>query len=236
MSAKIYLIPTTLGDSPVKNVIPQYVVEIINQTNYYIVENIKTARRYLIKAGIQTKIDSLTFYELNKHTSPENYELFLNPIKENQNIGIISEAGTPGVADPGADIVALAHKKNIDVVPLVGPSSILLSVMASGLNGQNFAFVGYIPIKKNERIRKIKELEKRSQIDNQTQLFIETPYRNQHLLNDLITTCHPETLLCIATDITLPSEFIKTRKIKDWKKGLPDLRKRPTIFLLHQKN
>ncbi|MFO7829603.1 MAG: SAM-dependent methyltransferase [Bacteroidales bacterium] len=234
MSAKIYLIPTTLGDSPVENVIPQYVVDIINQTHHYIVENVKTARRYLIKAGIQTKIDDLTFYELNKHTSPENYESFLNPIKENHNIGIISEAGTPGVADPGADIVSIAHRKNIPVVPLVGPSSILLSVMASGLNGQNFAFVGYIPVKKHERIKKIKALEIRSKLENQTQLFIETPYRNQQLLNDIISTCNPETMLCIASDITLVSEFIKTKKIKDWRKGLPDLKKRPSIFLIHQ--
>ncbi len=234
MSAKIYLIPTTLGNSPVENVIPQYVIDIINQTNFYIVENIKTARRYLIKAGIQTKIDELTFYELNKHTSPENYETYLHPIKQNQNIGIISEAGTPGVADPGADIVSIAHRKHIPVVPLVGPSSILLSVMASGLNGQNFAFVGYIPVKKHERINKIKMLEKRSKIDNQTQLFIETPYRNQHILNDLISTCHPDTLLCIAADITLSTEFIHTKKIKDWKKDLPDLKKRPSIFLIHR--
>jgi 16S rRNA (cytidine1402-2'-O)-methyltransferase len=160
MSAKIYLIPTTLGESPVENVIPQYVVDIMNQTNYYIVENIKTARRYLIKAGIKTKIDDLTFYELNKHTSPENYISYLNPINKNENIGIISEAGTPGVADPGAAIVSIAHRKNIPVVPLVGPSSILLSIMASGLNGQNFAFNGYLPIKKHERIKTIKELEK----------------------------------------------------------------------------
>ncbi|MGC9375369.1 MAG: SAM-dependent methyltransferase [Bacteroidales bacterium] len=234
MSAKIYLIPTTLGDSPVENVIPQYVVDIMNQTNYYIVENIKTARRYLIKAGINTKIDDLTFYELNKHTSPENYISYLNPINKNQNIGIISEAGTPGVADPGAAIVSIAHRKNIPVVPLVGPSSILLSIMASGLNGQNFAFNGYLPIKKHERTKTIKELERKSKQENQTQIFIETPYRNQHLLNDLFSTCQPETLLCIAADITLSSEFIQTKKIKDWKKGFPDLKKRPTIFLLHQ--
>ncbi|PLX13260.1 MAG: SAM-dependent methyltransferase [Marinilabiliales bacterium] len=234
MSAKVYLIPTTLGDSPVENVIPKYVVDIINSTNHYIVENIKTARRYLIKAGIKTKIDDLTFYELNKHSLPETYNSYLNPIKENHNIGIISEAGTPGVADPGADIVALAHQKNIPVVPLVGPSSILLSVMASGLNGQSFAFVGYLPIQKHERIKRIKELEWKSQTENQTQLFIETPYRNNHLLDDIITTCSAETRLCIATDITLEEEFIKTKSVKEWKKGVPNLNKRPTIFLIHR--
>jgi len=233
MSAKIYLIPTTLGDSPVDNVIPQYVIDVINQTKFYIVENIKTARRYLIKAGIKTKIDDLTFYELNKHTNPKDFESFLQPIKDNHHIGIISEAGTPGVADPGADIVSVAHRKNIPVVPLVGPSSILLSLMASGLNGQNFAFVGYIPVKKHEKIKRIKAIEKRSKIENQTQIFIETPYRNQHLVNDLLSVCQSETLLCIATDITLKNEYIKTQKIKDWKKGFPDLKKRPSIFLLH---
>ena len=234
MSAKVYLIPTTLGDSPVENVIPSYVVDIINSTNHYIVENIKTARRYLIKAGIKAKIDDLTFYELNKHSSPEQYASYLNPIKEGRNIGIISEAGTPGVADPGAEIAAIAHRKNIQVVPLVGPSSILLSVMASGLNGQSFAFVGYLPIQKPERIKRIKDLERRSQIENQTQLFIETPYRNQHLMEDILANCSSETKLCIAADITLESEFIKTKSVREWKKDIPNLHKRPTIFLIHR--
>ncbi len=234
MDAKVYLIPTTLGDSPLENVIPKHIVDIINSTKHYIVENIKTARRYLIKAGIKTKIDDLTFYELNKHSSPEEYDSYLSAIKENQNIGIISEAGTPGVADPGADIVAIAHRKNIPVVPLVGPSSILLSVMASGLNGQSFAFVGYLPIKKSDRMKRIKELERRSQAENQTQLFIEAPYRNQHMLEDILSTCSPETKICIATDITLESEFIKTKTVKEWKKGIPNLHKRPTIFLIHK--
>lgn len=234
MSAKIYLIPTTLGDSPVENVIPSYVVDIINQTNHYIVENIKTARRYLIKAGIKTRIDDLTFYELNKHSSPEEYNSYLNPIFDNQNIGILSEAGTPGVADPGAEIVAIAHQQNIPVVPLVGPSSILLSIMASGLNGQSFAFVGYLPIPKPERIKRIKELERRSQTENQTQLFIETPYRNQHLIEDLLTNCSLETKLCIAANISLESEYIKTKTIKEWKKSTPNLHKQPCIFLIHK--
>lgn len=234
MSAKVYLIPTTLGDCPVENVIPQYVVDIINSTNHYIVENIKNARRYLIKAGIKTKIDELTFYELNKHSSPEQYSSYLKAIKDNQNIGIISDAGTPGVADPGAEIVAIAHRKNIPVVPLVGPSSILLSVMASGLNGQSFAFVGYLPIKKPERIRRIKELERRSQAENQTQLFIETPYRNNHLMEDLLSTCSAETKIGIAADITLETEYIKTKSVKEWKKEIPNLHKRPSIFLIHK--
>lgn len=234
MSAKVYLIPTTLGDSPVENVLPQYVIDVINSTNHYIVENIKTARRFLIQAGIKTKIDDLTFYELNKHSQPDEYESYLNPIANSENVGIISEAGTPGVADPGADIVEIAHRKNIPVVPLVGPSSILLSVMASGLNGQSFAFVGYLPIKKNERVKRIKELEWKSQTENQTQVFIETPYRNNNLLDDIITNCSANTKLCIACDITLETEFIKTDTIKNWRKGVPNLHKRPTIFLIHK--
>lgn len=234
MTAKIYLIPTTLGNSPIDNVIPKYVVDIINDTQHYIVENIKTARRYLIKAGIKTKIDDLTFYELNKHSSPEEYHSYLDPIKDNKNIGVISEAGTPGVADPGADIVEIAHRKNIPVVPLVGPSSILLSVMASGLNGQNFAFLGYLPIKRPERSKRLKELEKRSQIENQTQLFIEAPYRNMQMMEDILSICSPDTKLCIATDITLETEFIKTKTIKDWNKEKPSIHKRPTIFLIHK--
>ncbi|MCG8411538.1 MAG: SAM-dependent methyltransferase [Bacteroidales bacterium] len=234
MSAKVYLIPTTLGDSSVEQVIPSYVIDIINSTHHYIVENIKTARRYLIKAGIKTKIDDLTFYELNKHSQPEQYASYLKAIKENQNIGIISEAGTPGVADPGAEIVAIAHRKNIQVVPLVGPSSILLSVMASGLNGQSFAFVGYLPIKKPDRAKRIKELERRSHVENQTQVFIETPYRNNHLFEDLLLACSAETRICIAADITLETEYIKTKTVREWKKDVPNLHKRPSIFLIHK--
>ncbi|MEA3318151.1 MAG: SAM-dependent methyltransferase [Bacteroidota bacterium] len=234
MNAKIYLIPTTLGNSDINSVIPQEIINIINTTDYYIVENAKTVRRYLIKLGIKKKIDDLTFFTLNKHTSQQEFESFLKPISENNNIGIISEAGAPGVADPGSEIVKIAHRKDIEVVPLVGPSSILLSVMASGLNGQNFAFVGYLPIKNPFRSKKIKELEKRSKTENQTQLFIETPYRNNNILKDLTNTCSAETKLCIATDITLETEYIKTKTIKEWKNNLPDIHKRPTIFLIHK--
>jgi len=234
MKPKIYLIPTTLGDSSITSVIPKEIIDIVNSTDHYIVENVKTVRRYLIKLGIKTKIDDLNFYTLNNHTSQQEFESFLKPISEGKNIGIISEAGAPGVADPGAEIVKIAHQKNIDIVPLVGPSSILLSVMASGLNGQNFSFVGYLPIKNPIRSKRIKELEKRSKNENQTQLFIETPYRNNNLLKDLISTCSSETMLCIATDITLETEFIKTKSIKEWKNNLPDINKRPTIFLIHR--
>ena len=232
--AKLYLIPTTLGDSKITDVIPELVTNTINNIDHYIVENVRTARRYLKKAGIISPIDDLHFFELNKHTSPSEINEYLKPIKENKNIGLISEAGVPGVADPGAEIVKLAHQNKIDVVPLTGPSSILLSLMASGFNGQSFAFVGYLPIKSNERSKKLSFLEKRSQSEDQTQMFIETPYRNQKLFDDLLTFCSNNTMLCIACDITLENEFIKTKSIADWKKNKPSINKRPTIFLIHK--
>ncbi len=234
MSGILYLIPTTLGDSPVNDVIPNNVKDIVNSINFYVVENIRTARRYLKNLDINTPIDDLIFYTLNKHTSDDELTQFLVPISKNNNVGVISEAGAPGVADPGADIVKIAHKKNIKIVPLVGPSSILLSLMASGLNGQNFSFLGYIPIKKHERINRIKIIEKNSFSFNQTQIFIESPYRNQSLLTDILQNCNAQTMLCIATDITLNTEFIKTKSIVEWQKNIPKINKRPTIFLLHK--
>ncbi len=230
-SGNLYLIPVTLGDSPVTSVLPEKVLDIIRHIDYYIVENVRTARRMLIKMGLQKPIDELTFFTLDKHTDRKEIDSFLAPAAQH-DIGLLSEAGVPGVADPGADIVKLAHQKNIRVIPLVGPSSIILAVMASGLNGQNFAFVGYLPVKKPERIHQIKELEKRSKLENQSQLFIETPYRNSQLLEDITSNCQPTTRLCIAADITLETEYIKTRTIKDWLKHLPQLHKRPAIFIL----
>ena len=234
MSGILYLIPTTLGDSLINDVIPNNVKEIVNSINFYVVENVRTARRYLRKLDINTPIDDLTFFTLNKHTTPDELTQFLVPISKNYNVGVISEAGAPGVADPGADIVKIAHKKNIKIVPLVGPSSILLSLMASGMNGQNFSFLGYIPIKKSERIKKIKIIEKNSFLFNQTQIFIEAPYRNQVLLDDILKNCAAQTMLCIATDITLDTEFIKTKSIVEWQKNIPQINKRPTIFLIHK--
>lgn len=234
MSGTLYLIPTTLGDSLINDVIPNNVKDIVNSINFYVVENIRTARRYLRKLDINTPIDDLTFFTLNKHTTANELTQFLVPISKNNNVGVISEAGAPGVADPGADIVKIAHKKNIKIVPLVGPSSILLSLMASGMNGQNFSFLGYIPIKKPERIKKIKIIEKNSFSFNQTQIFIEAPYRNQSLLTDILQNCNAQTMLCIATDITLDTEFIKTKSIVEWQKDIPQINKRPTIFLLHK--
>ncbi len=232
MNGKLYLIPTTLGNSSIDAVIPRGISEIINSIRYYIVENERTARRYLLKIGIRTKIDDLTFFVLNKHTKPTDLEKFLLPVGKGNAVGIISEAGCPGIADPGAEIVEIAHRKNIQVVPLVGPSSVFLSLMASGMNGQNFAFTGYVPIKQNERKKTIKRLEKNVYAENQTQIFIEAPYRNMQLLKELLNTCQNKTKLCIATDITLESEFVRTQSIEKWKKKLPELHKRPTIFLL----
>ena len=232
MKAKIYLIPTTLGDSEISSVIPQNIQTIIEDLNFFIVENIRTARRYIRKVSATKNIDNITFFELNKHTNANELSGFLQPAMEGNNIGIISEAGNPGIADPGADIVSIAHRKGLQVVPLVGPSSILLALISSGLNGQNFAFSGYLPIKPNERQKKIQSLENRSKIENQSQIFMETPFRNMKMLDDILSACRNNTLLCIATDITLASEFIKTKTIADWKKQKPEINKRPTIFIL----
>jgi 16S rRNA (cytidine1402-2'-O)-methyltransferase len=232
MQGKLYLIPITLGESSIELVIPAEVRTETLKIRHFIVENIRTARRYLRKLDPAFPIDETQFFELNKHTSPEEISSYLKPVHQGFAMGVISEAGVPGVADPGADVVALAHSQNIQVVPFVGPSSILMVVMAAGLNGQNFAFNGYLPIKPNERASAIKHLEKRSQTEKQSQVFIETPYRNAHLLNDLMQHCLPQTRLCIAVDITLPTEFIKTDTIANWKKHLPDINKRPGIFMI----
>ncbi len=232
MSGKIYMIPNTLGDSKVNRVLPEYNREVINSIRFYIVENIKTARRFLIKAGIQTAIDDLHFYLLNKHSDPKDFESFLQPAERGENIGVISEAGVPGFADPGAEIAKIAHQRNIPVIPLIGPSSIILALMASGMNGQEFTFHGYLPIKSQQRIKKIKELENMSAKNGACHIFIEAPYRNNKLMEDIIKTCNSGTSFCIAADITLENEFIQTRTIKDWKGHLPNLHKRPAIFLL----
>ncbi len=231
--AKLFLIPITMGESPLQSVIPDNNFKIIKTIKYFIVENIRTARRFLKMVDKSINIDELIFFELNKHTNINDIASYLAPLAVGNDIGIMSEAGCPGIADPGADIVSIAHQKNIVVVPLVGPSSILLSMMASGMNGQNFAFNGYLPIKKDEKQQYLKMLEKRIISENQSQIFIEAPYRNLQLLDDLINCCQDNTKLCIACDITCENEFIKTRKISDWKKNIPkDIQKRPAIFIL----
>lgn len=230
--ANLYLIPTTLGDNKIESVIPGDICFVVKKIRYFIVENIRTARRYLKKIDSQIDIDALTFFELNEHTDKKVLYEFLEPLYNGFDIGIISEAGCPGIADPGADVVRLAHEKNIRVIPLVGPSSILLSLMASGMNGQNFAFIGYIPVKQAERINAIREIERRSALEKQTQIFIEAPYRNTKLLNDLIHNLNDTTRLCVAVDLTLETEYIRTQSIASWKKGVPDINKRPAIFLV----
>lgn len=233
MKGKLFLIPTTLGDSEIDQVIPNPIQELIPDIKHFIVENIRTTRRYLKKVNREINIDELSFYELNKHTSPDDISGYLNALKDH-DMGIISEAGCPGVADPGADVVKIAHTQNIQVIPLVGPSSILLSLMASGFNGQNFAFNGYLPIQAGDRAKKIKQLDNRSLNEGQTQMFIETPFRNMKMVEDLLKNCSPATKLCIAADITLETEYIKTMPVKNWKNKIPDLHKRPTIFLIHR--
>jgi 16S rRNA (cytidine1402-2'-O)-methyltransferase len=231
----LYLIPTTLGETgETMDVIPVKVNQIINTIDEYIVENEKSARHYLKKIGIKKPLQEIILHPLNQHTEAKNLSTYLNSIAVGKNIGIISEAGCPGVADPGAEVVKQAHYRNIKVVPLVGPSSILLALMASGFNGQSFTFNGYLPKERGERIKKIKDLERLAQQKDQTQLFIETPYRNTHLVDDILSTCDSKTMLCIACDITLPSEFIKTKSISEWKKQIPEINKRPTIFLLYK--
>ncbi|MDG3582372.1 SAM-dependent methyltransferase [Galbibacter pacificus] len=232
---KLYLIPTTLGDVEPLEVLPLSIKRVIENVDFYIVENEKTARRFIKRISPKKSQPSLKIQVLNKYTKPEEIPTFITPCLNGYDVGIISEAGCPGVADPGADVAAIAHKKNIQVVPLVGPSSILLALMASGMNGQSFAFTGYLPIDKSEKKRTIKKLEKTSKDFNQSQIFMETPYRNDKLLADLITTLSPNTLLCVASDITLGTEYIKTQSVAQWKGSSVELHKKPTIFIIHAK-
>jgi len=231
---KLYLIPTTLGETSALEVIPLSVKKVIEAVDYYIVENEKSARRFIKKISPGKSQPKLQITLLNKYTDELELPSYLEPCFEGISIGLLSEAGVPGVADPGADVVKIAHQKNIQVVPLVGPSSILMAVMASGMNGQNFAFNGYLPIEQKQRKQEIKRLERLSADTGQTQVFIETPYRNNKMLLDIVNTVSPETKLCIACDITLPTEFILTRPASFWKSNLPDLHKRPAIFVIHK--
>ncbi|WP_243349716.1 SAM-dependent methyltransferase [Parabacteroides sp. FAFU027] len=234
MQPSLFLIPVTLGDTPLENVLPEQNKAIIKQISYFIVENIRTARRFLKKALPEIEIESLTFFELNKHTSPNDIAGFLEPMKKGNHVGVISEAGCPAIADPGADVVAIAQSNKYHVVPLVGPSSILLSLMASGFNGQSFAFLGYLPIDAGARTKALKQMEQRIYSEHQTQIFIETPYRNHKLIEELIKNCRPQSKLCIAANVTCDNEFIQTKAISEWKGKIPDLAKIPAIFLLYK--
>lgn len=229
----LYLIPVTLGDDNITKVLPSEVVSIAQQLDTFVVENEKSARHFLSTIKTIKPVRELTLNLLNEHTEDKNISTLLAPLLAGKDIGLMSDAGCPGIADPGAKLVELAHQKGIRVIPFVGPSSILLSLMASGLNGQQFAFLGYLPVDKTLRNQKLKEVEKRSLTHKETQLFIETPYRNQHMLEALLSTCQPNTRLCVACDISLGTETITTKTIAGWKKSpLPDLHKRPTVFLL----
>lgn len=230
-TGKIYLIPVTLGGVQYNQVIPEYVLDITRSLRFFIVEEIRSARRYLRMIDKGFPIDDSVFYVLNEHTGETEIEDFLKPLKDGNDIGLMSEAGLPGIADPGAMLIRAAHEMNIRVVPLSGPSSVLLGLIASGLNGQNFNFHGYLPIKPEDRNSKIKEIEKRAG-KGETQIFMETPYRAQKVFESLISVCHPDSKICVATDITLPTEEIKTMRVSEWKKKIPNLNQRLVVFLM----
>jgi len=229
------MVPMNLGDVENSVFLPPFVLETIRSLRYFIAENAKTARHYFISLGMRELLPQITVYEMDKHNKGFDYSVYFDVVKQGNNLGVISEAGCPGVADPGADVARAAHRMGIKVVPMVGPSSILLSLMASGLNGQSFAFNGYLPVKNPERNKTIKKLEERSQSFNQTQIFIETPYRNNAFIETLCSVLSPDTLLTVACDITLPTEFIKTQKVSNWKKEKINIDKRPAIFLILRK-
>ncbi len=229
----LYLIPVTLGDDLIQKALPPDVVSITQKLDTFVVENEKTARRFLGAIKTHKPVRELVMLTLNEHTTDQELPALLAPLLEGRDIGLMSEAGCPGVADPGAKLAALAHRKGIRVAPLVGPSSILLGLMASGLDGQRFTFLGYIPSEKAARVQKLREIEQTSRKNRETQIFIETPYRNQHLLEDILASCNGETRLCIACNVSLEDELIVTKRIADWKNtSLPDLHKKPTVFLL----
>ena len=238
MKGTLYLIPSPLGENDLAEVLPDAVLERARSIGTFVVEEVRTARRYLSKAGLKGHIDELRFFTLNEHTAPGEVEELLGLFDEG-DVGLISEAGLPAVADPGAQLVALCHSRDIRVVPLVGPSSLMLALMASGLNGQSFAFCGYLPAKPEERRKAIRAAEKRSAELSQTQIFIETPYRNDALLADMLQILSPTTQLCVAADITLPTQFIQTKTVAQWRKyyhpehseGSP-IGKRPCVFIL----
>jgi 16S rRNA (cytidine1402-2'-O)-methyltransferase len=231
-SGKLYLIPTPLGEGDPARVLPASVLEIIPTLSCFVVEELRTARRFLSAAGLKGKIDTLEFHELNEHTDPRQVEPLASLFDNGRNVGLLSEAGLPAVADPGALLVALCHRHNIEVVPLVGPSSLMMALMASGLNGQSFAFVGYIPAKTEERRAALRNLEKRSASARQTQILIETPYRNDSLLSDMLSCLSGNTRVCVAANLTCEDQFICTRTVAQWKAHPVIIGKRPCVFLI----
>ena len=229
----LYMVPVTLGDDNLSYVIPADVMRLVQNLEYFVVENEKSARRFLGSVKTNKPVRELNFQLLNEHSAEKDLPALIAPLLAGHHVGMLSEAGCPGIADPGATLAALAHRKGIKVAPLVGPSSILLSLMASGFNGQQFTFLGYLPSDKAARVNKLKDIEKHSQRLNETQIFIETPYRNQHMLEDILASCGANTKLCIARNVSLETEFVVSKTIAEWKKSeLPDLHKQPTVFLL----
>lgn len=233
IESALYMIPVPIGEGSLSDMFPEGNKTIIKTIKNFIVENIRTARRFLKKVDPGIDISSITFYELNGHTRENEISDYLSALRRGEATGVLSESGCPGVADPGAQVVRIAQMEGMKVIPLVGPSSILLSLMASGLNGQNFAFHGYLPIEENHRNKQIRELEHQSRRNNTTQIFIETPYRNDKMMESLLSNLSPETLLCVASDITSPDEYIKTKLVKYWKRDGYKLNKVPTIFLFY---
>jgi len=231
VNGRIYLIPVTLGGDDFLKVIPEKVISLTRLLRYFIVEDIRSARRFLRLIDKEFPINDTVFFELNEHTDESDIVHYLDPVLKGSDTGLLSEAGLPGIADPGARIIALAHKKKITVTPLSGPSSILLALISSGLNGQNFTFNGYLPVKPVERSVKLRELERKAG-EGFAQIFMETPYRNQKMMESIVTTCHNDTMLCIAADITLPSESIRTMKISEWKRDLPSLNDKLVVFVM----
>jgi len=231
LKSVLYLIPTPLAEVALSKVLPEYVIRILHSLNQFIVEDIRTARRFLARSNHPLPIEKIRFRELNEHTKEKDVSLLL-PYLSEDNTGLLSDAGVPCIADPGERIVRIAHANDISIVPLIGPSSIFLALMSSGLNGQSFSFAGYLPVKRNERQTRIRFLEHRSACEQQTQIFIETPYRNMQLLEDLLKCCCNETSLAIAANLTSPDELIRTKCIREWKKNIPVLQKVPTVFLL----
>jgi len=228
----LYLFPSTLGDVTVDDCLPPLNSHILNTLDHFIVEELRTARRFLKKAGYTGKIDDVTFYLLNEHTADTELSSFLKPAIDGKSIGLMSEAGLPCIADPGHKMVALAHQKGIRVVPLTGPSSLMLALMASGFNGQQFTFHGYLPVKPHERAQALKKLEREARITGYSQIFIETPYRNLSMFESIVAACAQEIKLCIAANLTLPDEFIATMPVSQWKKKVPDIQKKPAVFII----
>ena len=232
MKGRLFLIPSPLGDNEPAEVIPAGVLSMLPSITTYVVEAVRTARRYLSAAGLKGHVQDLEFHELNEHTTPEEVEALMKLFEDGRDVGLITEAGLPAVADPGAQLVRLCHRHGVEVVPMSGPSSLMLALMASGLNGQSFAFLGYLPAKTEERRQALRSIEKHSSTARQTKIFIETPYRNDSLLADILSVCKADTEVCIAANITMPDAFIRTKTAGEWKKSVPTIGKRPCVFLI----